>query len=290
MNNEENKYWIWFSRIKNVNCVKKERLLEKYKQPSVIWNLESKDLEEIEYLDSNDIKEILDKSIRNNLSYYEEYMRKNDIYIITIFDDIYPKNLKQIYDKPIVLYAKGNLKLLSNQGIAVVGARNCSPYGRKISKEIGSFLANNGVCVISGLAKGIDKYAHEGAIEGKGKTIAVIGNGIDNIYPSENQELARRIIQNNGLILSEYVIGTKPDKNNFPMRNRIISALSNGIVVVEAGKRSGSFITVDFGLEQGKEIFAVPGNIHSNVSIGTNNLIKQGANILVEYEELLSIC
>ncbi len=225
-----------------------------------------------------------------NLKKYKEYIEKNNINIITIQDEKYPENLKYIYDKPIVLYTKGNMELLNSNGIAIVGSRYCTEYGKNIATKMAYNIAKSNKCVISGLAKGIDSYAHIGALKAKGYTIAVLGNGLDNIYPNENKKLSEKIIENNGLLISEYIVGTKPEKINFPERNRIISALAKGIVIVEAKEKSGALITADFGLEQGKEIFAVPGNIYSANSKGTNNLIKQGANIITDYKDIINIC
>lgn len=171
--------------------------------------------------------------------------------------------------------------------IAIVGARDASDYGRRISKKLSSDLSKRGVTIISGLAKGIDSCAHEGAYDKIGKTIAVLGCGIDIIYPKENEELYKNIIRSGGLIISEFPLGTKPEKDNFPKRNRLISGLSNGVVVVEAKAKSGALITVDCALEQGKNVFAVPGNIGSIYSEGTNNLIKDGAIPVTSYEDIL---
>ena len=217
-------------------------------------------------------------------------MNKNNINIITILDKDYPEKLKNIYDKPMVLFAKGNIGLLKQDGIAIVGCRDCTTYGKNTAKKLAYDLAKQNKCIISGLAKGIDRYSHIGALEAKGNTIAVIENGLDNIYPYENKELSELILKNKGLIITEYIIGTPPDRINFPARNRIISGLADGIVVVEAKEKSGSLITADFGIEHGKDIFAVPGNINNANSIGTNNLIKQGANVATNYEDIINVC
>lgn len=290
MNNENIKYWIWLSRLKNIKCTEKEMLLSKFKEPENIWKLKEDELLQIDGLEKSKIDEILNGNYRANLDKFEKYLKENNIKIITILDKHYPEKFKNIYDKPIVLYAKGNLNLLNQNGIAIVGCRNCSEYGKQTSKKLSFDLAKQNKCIISGLAKGIDTYAHIGALEAGGNTIAVIGNGLDNVYPYENRKLCERILENNGLIITEYVIGTKPDKLNFPQRNRIISALSDGIVVIEAKEKSGALITADFGLEHGKEIFAIPGNINSINSIGTNKLIKQGANLVTTYNDIIDVC
>lgn len=289
MNNNDLIFWIWFSRLEKITNMQKEKLLIKYKTPSKIWNLKETELQGCKLLKDEEIKEILDVRFRENLDKYCKYMAQNDIRVITIFDECYPKSLKNIYDKPIILYAKGNIKLLKEKSIAIVGARKCSEYGKEIAKKLAYNLSSNNMCIVSGLAIGIDKYSHIGALETRGNTIAVIGNGLDNIYPYENQNLANRIIKNNGLIISEYIIGTKPNRINFPARNRIISGLSDGIIVVEAKEKSGALITAEFGLEQGKEVFAVPGNIDSELSKGTNELIKDGANVVLNYKDVIDI-
>lgn len=290
MNKIDKKYWIWFSRIQGIKCIQKEILLKQFKSPEKLWNMNKTDLETTEEINKNLINEILNEKYRKDLEKYEKYMNKNNINIITILDKDYPEKLKNIYDKPMVLFAKGNIELLKQDGIAIVGCRDCTTYGKNTAKKLAYDLAKQNKCIISGLAKGIDKYSHIGALEAKGNTIAVIGNGLDNIYPYENKELSELILKNKGLIITEYIIGTPPDRINFPARNRIISGLADGIVVVEAKEKSGSLITADFGIEHGKDIFAVPGNINNANSIGTNNLIKQGANVATNYEDIINVC
>lgn len=283
------KYWIWFSRIEKLSSRKKEMLLIQYNLPEKIYNLDKFELTHIEFLNYEEVEDVLNNKYRENLEEYSKYMKKNNIQLITMFENEYPERLKNIYDKPVLLYVVGNTELLKRNSVAIVGSRNCSEYGKSISRKIAYDLAKQNICVISGLAKGIDKYSHIGALEATGKTIAVIGSGLDNIYPYENKNLYERIIKNDGLIVTEYVIGTKPCKINFPARNRIISGLSDAIVVVEAGLRSGALITADFGLEQGKEIFAIPGNINSLNSQGTNELIKQGAVLVTKSEDITDV-
>ncbi|MCR5145849.1 MAG: DNA-processing protein DprA [Clostridia bacterium] len=282
-------YWIWYSRIENVSSLKKCKLLTKYKNVKEIFNLDEESLLKEEYLNSNDVSNILKKQYKECLKEYCKYLLKNNIKMITLFDKEYPEKLKLIYDKPVTLFAKGNIELLNKKGVAIVGSRNCSEYGKNISRRFAYELSKQNICIISGLAKGIDKYAHTGALEANGNTIAVIGNGLDYIYPFDNKNLYERIVNEDSLIITEYIIGTKPNRLNFPERNRIISALSDAILVVEAGKRSGSLITADFGLEHGKEIFAVPGNIDNYNSIGTNELIKQGATLVTESNDIVDV-
>ena len=183
---------------------------------------------------------------------------ENKIKVIKLQDENYPEKLRNIYNPPKELYILGNEKLLNEKAIAVVGCRACSDYGRKVSFEISKQLNKHDIVVISGFAKGIDSYAHKGAIYENGKTIAVLGCGLDVIYPAENKELYMQILKAKGVIITEYPIGTRPLKQNFPARNRIISGLSDGVLVVEARKRSGTLITVEHALEQGKDVYAVP--------------------------------
>lgn len=204
---------------------------------------------------------------------------------ILISESKYPDKLKKIYDPPHKIYVLGNRRLLYEKGIAIVGAREATEYGKKVAYNFAKDISNNGIIVISGLAVGIDEYAHIGALHGK--TIAVLGSGIDKMYPRKNIGLAREIIRNGGCIISEYPLGTKPERLHFPQRNRIISGLSDGVVVIEASTKSGALITADFALEQGKEVFAVPGDICKKQSEGTNKLIQDGAVLVTSSKEIL---
>ena len=200
----------------------------------------------------------------------------------------YPERLKYIDTPPKQLYCLGNLELLNyKNNLAIIGSRICSDYGEKVAKEFAFNLAKENFAIVSGLAKGIDSFAHIGALNARGRTIAVLGSGLDNIYPKENIKLVESIINKNGLVISEYPLGIRPLKQNFPARNRIISGLSDSVLVVEARKNSGTNITVDFALEQGKDVFVIPGNIYSKTSDGTNFLITEGAIPVLNYKDLL---
>jgi len=282
-----NKYWVWLSRIKGLNFYNLQKILEISKKIENIWDMDEKDLIKIEGLNKKLIEEILNIEYRKNLQNYIYYMEKNNIKMLNIFDEHYPQKLKNIFDTPIVLYAKGDEKILNDFGIGIIGCRMCTKYGEIVAKKFAGSLQKYNVNIISGLARGIDSYAHIGCLEKTGKTIAVIGNGLDTVYPKENEKLAEDIIKNGGAIVSEYIVGTKPEKENFPARNRIISGLSDGILVIEAKEKSGTFITVDFALEQGKNVFAVPGSVLSATSKGTNELIKQGAKIVTKVEDII---
>lgn len=207
---------------------------------------------------------------------------------VDINSKFYPERLRNISSPPKQLYCLGNLELLNyKNNIAVIGSRNCSFYGERAAKDFAFNLAKSNVCIVSGLAKGIDSFAHIGALNAKGRTIAVLGSGLDNIYPKENQKLFRDIIENNGLVITEYPLGTPVLKQNFPARNRIISGISDCVLVVEARKNSGTNITVDFALEQGKDVYVIPGNIYSKTSDGTNYLITEGAIPVLSYKDVL---
>ena len=209
----------------------------------------------------------------------------NKIKRVKLGDINYPEKLMHIYGKPQELYVLGNEKLLNEKSIAIVGCRNASEYGMKNAYKFAYELAKKGICIVSGFARGIDTYSHKGAIGAKGNTIAVLGCGLDVVYPPENYELYKHILINNGAIITEYPLGSKPEKYHFPARNRIISGLSDGVLVVEAKKRSGTLITVEHALEQGKNVYAIPGNITSDNSYGTNELIKEGAIPVTRIED-----
>lgn len=284
---------------------RKLKLLKIYKNPEEIYNLKRNEILKIKGIGEKLVKNILDENIRKNVNKHIRFMEKNNIDIIPIVEESYPKLLKEIYDPPVSLYIKGNKKILNNKAISIIGCRDETEYGMKAAKYFSYNLSKQGLNIISGLAKGIDSYAHIGNICAQkdecneadkfrksnfdkeyGKTIAVIGNGLDTVYPKENRYLFDRIIETSGAIISEYPLGTKPNKMNFPARNRIVSGMSNGVIVIEAKEKSGTLITVDFALEQGKDVYVVPGNINSINSVGTNNLIKQGARLVTSYREI----
>lgn len=211
----------------------------------------------------------------------------NNISLLTNKSEKYPEKLAQISDSPICLYYKGNIDLLNSKSIAIIGSRECSNYGKQMAVKFAYELAKLGFTIVSGGARGIDTFAHLGALAVGGRTIMVLGNSLEYIYPPENKDLEERILNNDGLLISEYMVGTKPSKYTFPERNRLISAISDGVLVVEAGIQSGALITVDFALDQGKNVFAIPGNITSKYSVGTNEIIKQGAKLITNIKDIL---
>lgn len=264
-----------------------ETLIKEFGDLEGIYNASKSQLNNTKNLRKEIIEKILNTNLKKEVNRHLEFIEKNKIDILYLRDKEYPKRLKEIYDPPICLYIKGNKNILNNNGLAIIGCREYSEYGKENALKFSYEIAKNKINIISGLAKGIDSFAHIGAIMANEKTIAVMGTGIDMIYPKENLKLANEIINKKGAIITEYPLGTKPDRWHFPARNRIISGLSNGVLVIEAKEKSGTLITVDFALEQGREIFAIPGNINSINSYGTNELIKQGAEIVTKSKEIL---
>lgn len=214
------------------------------------------------------------------------WLQNDHNHVVTLADAEYPKALLEIADPPPILYAKGNLHWLNTVGIAVVGSRNASPQGEKNAEDFSQALAHHGYTIISGMALGVDGAAHRGALKANGATIAVVGTGLDIVYPARHRELAHQIAER-GLILSEFPLGTPSKAQNFPRRNRIISGLSLGCLVVEANVQSGSLITARLAAEQGREVFAIPGSIHSPVSKGCHQLIKQGAKLVDDIQDIV---
>jgi DNA processing protein len=215
-----------------------------------------------------------------------ESLEKHQVQYITIWDSAYPLLLKRISDAPVVLFYKGALKEIHQKAIAVVGMRSPSNYGKTVTTELVRQLVLNEITIVSGMARGVDSIAHQTALQTGGETLAVLGCGMDYCYPPENKQLYHKI-SDNGAVISEYFMGTGPDAANFPKRNRIISGLSLGTLVIEAGNRSGALISALFALNQNREVFAVPGNINSHKSIGSNRLIQQGAKLVLSVDDIL---
>ncbi|MCG8500284.1 MAG: DNA-processing protein DprA [Firmicutes bacterium] len=279
------KYWLWLTNVKGMGNVKVYRLLKHFKTPKEIWLADQNALKGIARLSNEDIRHLNDKSLKKAEEIMQN-MKASNIRAVTMQDAEYPERLKHIYSAPAVLYIRGQLKRQDLASVAIVGSRRASHYGRKVAEKLAYQLAERGITVVSGMARGIDTSAHKGALKTGQRSIAVLGCGVDIVYPKENREMMAYIAKS-GAVLSEYCPGTPPNPQNFPARNRIISGLSLGTVVVEAGERSGSLITADFALEQGRDVFAVPGNIDSYASIGANNLIKQGAKLVSCVEDIL---
>lgn len=218
----------------------------------------------------------------------EEWNRvqENGGLILTPSDEEYPERLREIYDPPAVLWIRGDVQLLSRSGIAVVGTRHPSTYGAGMAEMLSRDLAARGLTILSGMARGVDTAAHKGALEARGKTVAVWGTGIDVIYPKENKRLAEQIVESGGTIVSEYPLGTFPAPQNFPVRNRILSGLSVGVLVIEAAEHSGTRITARLAMEQNRDVYAVPGNVTNKNAWGPNTLIKQGAKLTATWEDV----
>ena len=210
-----------------------------------------------------------------------------EIITINYKENTYPKELLKLKSPPLNLYVEGNFELLNKEIIAIVGSRNCSEYGWKQAKKFSTALSQNGICIISGLAIGIDSISHISAMNNVGRTIAVLGAGFNNIYPKENKELFNKILENNGCVISEYPPEEKVNTKNFQRRNEIISALAFGVLVIEAGYRSGSTITANLAFKQGKKVFSIPSNIDSKLGIGTNSLIQKGAKLVTNVKDIL---
>jgi DNA processing protein len=206
--------------------------------------------------------------------------------VVTLDDPRYPHRLKEIYDPPLALYVRGSVELLSLPGIAVVGTRHPTPYGIGMAERLACDLSHQGLSILSGLARGVDSAAHRGVVNAKGRTVGVMGTGVDEIYPRENKRLAEQILALGGALISEFAIATPPTPQNFPIRNRIISGMSVGVLVVEAAEYSGTRITARCALEQCREVFAVPGNVTNKNAWGPNTLIKQGAKLVATWEDV----
>lgn len=279
------KYWVWLSIIPGVGLATCKKLLDIFGTPMDVWGASELSLKKSGILTDHMVKELINKKNKDTVKKHIDNIQKNGVTVINYMEDMYPQYLKKIYDPPIVLYFKGNL-IKEEKVIAIVGSRKASSYGLVAAETIAYELSRVGITVISGMARGIDSRAHYGALKGNGRTIAVLGCGLDIVYPPENDKLMDRII-NKGAAISEYLPGFPPMPKNFPARNRIISGISMGVVVIEAGEKSGSLITADFALEQGREVFAVPGNIDSFNSQGTNRLIKDGAKIVTGIDDIL---
>lgn len=281
-------YWVWLSTVPGIGAKRFYKLLMAFGDPKSVYETAKGEETLIKKILGNSCADRLLSSInKESLKKAEQILSSADIRVMTLNSKDYPPLLKAIYDPPAVLYLKGQELNTSSGSIAIVGSRRSSDYGRMSAKKLAYELAQCGVPIISGLARGIDTYAHRGALEAKsGYTVAVLGCGFNYIYPPENKNLYEKIIER-GTLISEYPPNTQPLPGNFPARNRIISGLANGTLVIEAGVKSGALITVDFALEQGRDIYALPGNFNSPFSKGTNELLKQGAKIITSVDDIL---
>lgn len=276
-----------FNRIRGIGSVRFQVLKKAFGSLSRAWEASKNQLEYAglgKKIVSDFIKDR--KKIDLDESFHEIVNKGIDV--ILLDEPEYPQRLKSIEQPPPVIFVRGEILPDDFFSVAVVGTRAKTTYGKQITEDLVNFLSRNGVTVVSGLARGIDSIAHVSALDSGGRTIAVLGSGVDVIYPPEHRNLAKRIVEN-GALISDYYPGTPPDARNFPPRNRIISGLSTAVVVIEAGERSGALITAEFAAIQGREVFAVPGPVYSPRSKGTNRLIRDGALPLVDFKELLTV-
>lgn len=288
---ESNFYICGMQHISHLGATSIRNLVETCGGPFEAWCAlqDRKILQSIGGIKSQKIPAIMKAATQELLDSLWDLLEKHHITWITYLDVLFPARLQEIYNPPAVIFVRGNIDLLKDDTfkVAMVGARNCSDYGRSVARYIGKELAHYDVAVISGGARGIDSYSHEGVLAGKGQVIIVMGCGLDIIYPPENKRLFDRVIENNGLLLSEYTPGTPPSGKHFPQRNRIIGGLSTAVIVVEAKASSGSLITADMANNEGREVYVVPGSILNNIAEGNHWLIRQGAHVLTKAQDLV---
>jgi DNA processing protein len=283
--NEDIKYWVAFNNIPGIGRVRLGQMESYFGGLERAWLASSGELKRAG-LDGPALKAIA--QWRDKIDPAAEMARLESfgIKVLTCNDTAYPRRLKEIYDFPPVLYLRGSLQPEDDWCLAVVGTRRATVYGKQVTEEIVADLARSKITIVSGLARGVDTIAHRTALEAGGRTIAVFACGLDAVYPAENERLARDIMEH-GALLSEYPPGTRPKAENFPRRNRILSGLSLGVLVTEAGEDSGAMITAHLALEQNREVFAIPGSVLSPASRGTNHLIQEGAKLVREYMDIL---
>ncbi len=283
---EKREVYIWLSSIQGISYSAIHKLENYFGDIEKIWEAEGREIYQALGKRSKSAVKIVNLRTKEYWHKTKDKLSASKVQTVTVADREYPEKLKKIYDPPFVLFYRGALPG-DRLTIGMVGARNATPYGKWAAKKFAKELTDRGIGIISGLALGIDTESHRGAVENQGYTAAVLGSGIDIPYPPSNHGLMENI-QKQGCVLSEFFLGEEPLKHHFPQRNRIISGLSDGVLVIEAGEKSGSLITVEYGLEQGKEIFALPGNINCEKSRGTNRLIRDGAKIITEVEDILA--
>ena len=280
------RYWIGFNRVYGIGPAKVRALIDHFGDLEPAWLAQPADLKAAG-LDRRSIENLLAARQSIDLDREVERVHQAGAQIIRWDDADYPPLLRSLPDSPPVLYVTGQLTPADREWtVAIVGTRKASAYGRQVAETLAEALARNGITIVSGLARGIDAVAHESALKAGGRSLGVLACGIDQVYPFEHKRLVERLIEH-GAVLSETPVGSPPEGGNFPARNRIISGLSLGVIVVEAGETSGALITADRALEQGREVFAVPGNIFARTSLGTNRLLKEGATLVTSAEDVL---
>ncbi|MEW6101876.1 MAG: DNA-processing protein DprA, partial [Candidatus Omnitrophota bacterium] len=261
-------------------------LLERFKTPRAILEAPAEEIAQVENIGWEAAKKIVEGRKRVDLERQAKLAEKHNVTLIPLDSEFYPANLKAIFDPPLVLFVKGEILPQDYFSIAIVGTRMNSFYGRTMSEKLSRELAGKGFTIVSGGARGIDTFSHQAALRAGGRTLAVLGSGLDITYPAENKKLFEKICEK-GAVISEFPLSTRPDKGNFPMRNRIISGLSLGVVVVEAPHKSGALITVTHANEQGREVFSVPGQADSFVSKGSNQLLREGAKLVESADDII---
>ena len=276
---EQLKYWLAFNKVRGIGRVRFKLLENHFDSMEAAWSASESELRAAG-LDRRTIRSVADGRLKFDPDAEAERLLKSGVRAFTWHDDDYPAGLKEIYDLPPLIYVKGNLTPDDERSVAVVGTRNPSHYGRQVAEHLVYDIASAGVTIVSGLARGVDSIAHRIALDAGQRTIAVLGSGLDIIYPREHTSLSERVAEN-GALVSEHALGTRPDARNFPRRNRIMSGMTLGTLVIEAGARSGALITARQALEENREVFAVPGSIFSPNSEGTNRLIRESAAKLV---------
>ncbi len=285
MSEQDIRYWVGFNKVPGIGTARLRALLDYFGDLEIAWQASSHDLQQAG-LDRRSLANLLRAREDLDLEAEVERLARGNIQVITWQDTSYPPNLRQAYNAPPLLYVRGSLEDRDEWAVAIVGTRRASVYGKEATRMISSGLAQAGVTVVSGMARGIDTVAHRSCLDVGGRTIAVLGCGVDVVYPAQNARLADEIVER-GALVSEYALGTRPEARNFPPRNRIISGLTLGTVVVEGDLGSGALITAGFAAEQGREVFAVPGNIFARASRGTNHLIQEGAKMVCEVGDVL---
>ena len=278
--------WLALARVKGLGAVSFKKLATRFVDPTAAFSAALTELEQVEGLHRDAIDGIVAFSDWAEVDEEIERARDAGIAIVPFTNPNYPARLRTIADPPPFLYVKGNILTDDDKAVAIVGSRSASEYGRRVARDLARGLASLGFTVVSGMARGIDGSAHESALQAGGRTIAVLGSGVERAYPAEHETLYRRIGEN-GAVLSELPIGTRPLAFNFPARNRLISGLSLGVVVVEATEKSGSLITATLAVEQGREVFAVPGEVGSSRSRGAHRLIRQGAKLVESVDDII---
>jgi DNA processing protein len=279
-------YWVGFNLVKGIGSVRLRALLDFFGSLEIAWQAPAEGLRAAG-LPPKTLENLLRVRKDCSLPVIWESIQRKGIQVLTWDEEGYPRLLREIDQPPPVLYVRGSFQPEDDWSVAVVGTRRVTVYGRQVAEELAAFLAHNGITVVSGLARGVDRLGHEAAIKAGGRTIAVLGSGVDRIYPPEHVKLAEQIMEH-GAVISDYAPGTPPESGNFPPRNRIISGLSRATVVVEASETSGALITSTFAVNQGREVFAVPGSIYGPQSKGPNKLIQDGAHPLLRFEEILN--